>query len=95
MPEEKLKEVQSYIQYIMFRDAGNAIMAPLTEDAIVEQFTKSMDKSDSGVTTPASVISQRMMEKYVIDNHHALNTLDYLLITHRLLNLGNPVFMRF
>ena len=25
MPEEKLKEVQSYIQYITFRDAGNML----------------------------------------------------------------------
>ena len=66
MPEERLKEVQSYIQYIMFRDAENTIMEPLTEDAIVEQLTKSMDKSDLGMTTPASVISQRIRAKYVI-----------------------------
>ena len=64
MPEEKLKEVQSYIQYIIFRDAGNVLTEMLTEEEIVEQLTKSMEKSDMGATTAASVISQRMREKY-------------------------------
>ncbi len=66
MPEERLKEVQSYIQYIMFRDAGDTIMEPLTEDAIVEQLTISMEKSDSGATIPAAIVSQKMREKYVV-----------------------------
>ncbi|MCM1190192.1 MAG: hypothetical protein NC180_12525 [Muribaculaceae bacterium] len=39
IPEEKLKEVQRYIQYIMFRDTENPIAELLTEDAIVEQLT--------------------------------------------------------
>ncbi len=66
MPEERLKEVQSYIQYIMFRDAGDTIMEPLTEDALVEQLTISMEKSDSGATIPAAIVSQKMREKYVV-----------------------------
>lgn len=66
MPEERLKEVQSYIQYIMFRDMRNPIAEPLTEDAIVEQLTASMEKSDLGATIPADVVSQKMREKYVI-----------------------------
>lgn len=66
MPEEKLKEVQNYIQYLSFRDGGNVLTEMLTEDAIVEQLTKSMEKSDLGATTSASVVSQRMREKYVI-----------------------------
>lgn len=66
MPEEKLKEVQNYIQYLMFQDKGNVLTEMLTEDAIVEQLTQSMKKSDLGATTPASVVSRRMREKYVI-----------------------------
>ena len=66
MPEEKLKEVQNYIQYLTFRDGGNVLTEMLTEDAIVEQLTKSMEKSDLGASTPAGVVSQRMREKYVI-----------------------------
>lgn len=66
MPEEKLKEVQNYIQYLTFRDRGNILTEVLTEDAIVEQLTKSMEKSELGETTPASVVSQRMRKKYVI-----------------------------
>ncbi|MCM1057304.1 MAG: hypothetical protein NC517_06835 [Firmicutes bacterium] len=66
MPEERLKEVQSYIQYIMFRDAGNPITELLTEAAIVEQLTASMEKSDMDATIPASVVSQKMREKYVV-----------------------------
>ena len=64
MPEEKLKEVQSHIQYIIFRDAGNVLTEMLTEEEIVEQLTKPMEKSDMGATTAASVVSQRMREKY-------------------------------
>lgn len=66
MSEEKLKEVQNYIQYLAFRDEGNVLTEMLTEDAIVEQLTKSMEKSDLGATIPASVVSQRMRDKYVI-----------------------------
>jgi hypothetical protein len=66
MPEEKLKEVQNYIRYLAFRDEGDALAGMLTEDAIVEQLTKSMDKSDQGATTPAREVSRRMREKYGI-----------------------------
>lgn len=66
MPEEKLKEVQNYIQYLTFRDRGNILTEVLTEDAIVEQLTKSMEKSELGETTPVSVVSQRMRKKYAI-----------------------------
>lgn len=66
MPEEKLKEIQNFIQYIIFRDAGNVPMELLSEDVIVKQLTESMEKSDMGATTPASVVSQRMREKYAI-----------------------------
>lgn len=58
MPEERLKEIQSYIQYIMFRDAGNIIIEPLTEDVIVKQITASMERSELGATIPASAVSQ-------------------------------------
>lgn len=66
MSEEKLKEVQNYIQYLAFRDKRNVLTEMLTEDAIVEQLTKSMEKSDLGEMTSASVVSQRMREKYAI-----------------------------
>lgn len=66
MSEEKLKEVQDYIRYLAFRDEGNVLTERLTEDVIVEQLTKSMEKSDQGATTPAGVVSQRMREKYVV-----------------------------
>lgn len=66
MSEEKLKEVQNYIQYIAFRDAGNTSLGLFSEDAIVEQLTKSMEKSDMGATVSASVVSQRMREKYAV-----------------------------
>lgn len=66
MPEEKLKEVQSYIQYITFRDAGNMLTEMLTEEEIVEQLTKSMEKSNMGATTEAGVVSQKMREKYAV-----------------------------
>lgn len=66
MSEEKLKEVQNYIQYIVFRETGNILTEKLSEDAIVEQLTKSMEKSDAGATTAACVISQKMKEKYAV-----------------------------
>lgn len=66
MSEEKLKEVQNYIQYLIFRDAGNAALELLNEDAIVEQLTKSMEKSDMGATTPAEAVSHQMREKYAV-----------------------------
>lgn len=66
MPEEKLKEVQNYIQYLIFRDERDSMMEMFSEDEIVEQLTKSMEKSDMGTTTPASVVSQQMREKYVL-----------------------------
>ncbi len=66
MPEEKLKEIQNYILYITFRDAGNMLTAMLTEEEIVEQLTKSMEKSDLGSTTAASAVSQKMREKYAV-----------------------------
>ena len=66
MPEERVKEVQNYIQYLTFRDDGNILPEMLTENAIVEQLTKSMEKSDLGATTPAGEVSQKMREKYVV-----------------------------
>lgn len=66
MPEEKLKEVQNYIRYLTFRDEENVLTEMLTENEIVEQLTESMKRSDLGATTPASVVSRRMREKYVI-----------------------------
>lgn len=36
------------------------------EDAIVEQLTASMEKSELGATIPADVVSQKMREKYGI-----------------------------
>lgn len=66
MPEEKLKEVQNYIRYLAYRDAGYVPIELLNEDAIVAQLTHSIEKSDKGVTTSADVVSQLMREKYVI-----------------------------
>lgn len=66
MSEEKLKEVQNFIQYVIFRDTGNAPMELLSENVIVKQLTESMEKSDKGATTPANAVSQRMREKYAI-----------------------------
>lgn len=66
MPEEKLKEIQNYIQYIIFRDNATMPFKPLSEEEIVKQLTESMKKSDMGATTPADVVSQRMREKYAI-----------------------------
>lgn len=66
MPEDKLKEVQRYIQYLIFRDMDDMPMEFLGEDVIVQQLTDSMKKSDMGATTPANIVSQRMKEKYAI-----------------------------
>lgn len=66
MPEEKLKEIQNYIQYIIFRDVAGMPFKPLSEEDIVKQLTESMGKSDMGAITPADIVSQRMREKYEI-----------------------------
>ncbi len=66
MPEEKLKEIQNYIQYIIFRDDAAMPFKPLSEEDLVKQLTESMKKSDMGAIIPADVVSQRMREKYVI-----------------------------
>ncbi len=66
MPEEKLKEIQNYIQYIIFRDDATMPFKPLSEEEIVKQLTESTIKSDMGATTQADVVSQRMREKYAI-----------------------------
>lgn len=66
MPEEKLKEIQNYIQYVIFRDDATVPIKPLSEEEIVKQLTESMKKSDTGSATPAGVVSQRMREKYAI-----------------------------
>ncbi|MDE7178780.1 MAG: hypothetical protein K2O59_13290 [Lachnospiraceae bacterium] len=66
MPEEKLKEIQNYIQYIIFRDDETMPFRSLSEEEFVEQLTESMKKSDMGATTPADVVSKRMREKYAI-----------------------------
>lgn len=66
MPEEKLKEIQNYIQYIIFRDDAAMPFKPLSEEDLVKQLTESMKKSDMGAIIPADVVSQRMREKYAI-----------------------------
>lgn len=66
MPEEKLKEIQNYIQYIIFRDDETMPFNSLSEEEIVKQLTESKKKSDMGATTPADVVSKRMREKYAI-----------------------------
>lgn len=66
MPEEKLKEIQNYIQYIIFRDDAAMPFKPLSKEEIVKQLTESMKKSDMGATTPADVVSQRIRENYAI-----------------------------
>ena len=66
MPEDKLREVQKYIQYLIFRDMDDMPMESFNEDVIVRQLTDSMQKSDTGSTTPADIVSQRMKEKYAI-----------------------------
>ena len=40
MPEEKLKEIQNYIQYIIFRDDAAMPFKPLSEEEIVKQLTE-------------------------------------------------------
>lgn len=66
MPEDKLREVQKYIQYLIFKDMSDMPMELFNEDVIVRQLTESMKKSDMGATTPADIVSQRMKEKYAI-----------------------------
>lgn len=66
MPEDKLREVQKYIQYLIFKDMSDMPMESFNEDVIVRQLTESMKKSDMGATTPADFVSQKMKEKYAI-----------------------------
>ena len=66
MPEDKLREVQKYIQYLIFKDMGDMPMESFNEDVIVRQLTESIKKSDMGATTPANIVSQQMKEKYAI-----------------------------
>ena len=66
MPEDKLREVQKYIQYLIFKDMSDIPMESLNEDVIVRQLTESMKKSDMGATTLADIVSQRMKDKYAI-----------------------------
>lgn len=58
MPEDKLREVQKYIQYLIFKDMGNMPMESFNEDVIVRQLTESIKQSDMGATTPANIVSQ-------------------------------------
>lgn len=44
MPEDKLREVQNYIQYIIFREEKNASMELLGEEAPIEQLEESAKK---------------------------------------------------
>lgn len=46
-------------------DRINILLEVLSEDEIVEQLIKSMEKSNMGVSTPASAVSQWMREKYL------------------------------
>ena len=66
MPEDKLKEAQKYIQYLIFKDMNDMPMETFIEDVIVRQLTESMKKSDMGSTIPADIVSQRMKKKYAI-----------------------------
>ena len=66
MPEDKLREVQKYIQYLIFKDMGDMPMESFNEDIIVRQLTESMKKSDMVATTPADIVSQKMKEKHAI-----------------------------
>lgn len=66
MPEDKLREVQKYIQYLIFKDMDNMPIGSFNEDIIVRQLSESMKKSDMGATTPAKIVSQQMKEKYAI-----------------------------
>ena len=45
MPEDKLKEVQKYIQYLIFKDMDDMPMEAFNEDVIVRQLTESMKKA--------------------------------------------------
>lgn len=49
MSEEKLKEVQTFIQYIMFRDTENTPLELLSEDIIVSQLTESMENYENTI----------------------------------------------
>ena len=60
MPEDKLKEVQKYIQYLIFKDMDDMPMEAFNEDVIVRQLTESMKKSDMVATTSADIVSQQM-----------------------------------
>ena len=66
MPEDKLREVQKYIQYRIFKDMSDIPMESFNEDVIVRQLTESMKKSDMGAATPADIVSQQMKDKYAI-----------------------------
>lgn len=66
MPEDKLREVQKYIQYLIFKDMSDIPMESFNEDVIVRQLTESMKKSDMGAATPADIVSQQMKDKYAI-----------------------------
>ena len=44
MPEEKVKEVQNYIQYIISRDDEPMPLKPFSEEEIVKQLEESMKK---------------------------------------------------
>ena len=66
MPEEKIKEIQNYIQYIIFRDDVTMPFKPLKEEEIVKELAESMKESDMGAITPADEVSQKMREKYAI-----------------------------
>lgn len=42
MPEDKLREVQKYIKYLIFKDMDDVIIESFNEDVIVRQLTESM-----------------------------------------------------
>ena len=44
MSEEKLKEIQNYIQYIIFRDDAAMPFKPLSEEDLVKQLTESIEE---------------------------------------------------
>ena len=45
MPEDKLREVQKYIQYLIFKDMSDIPMESFNEDIIGRQLTESMKKA--------------------------------------------------
>ncbi len=49
MPEDKLREVQKYIQYLIFKDMSDMPLESFNEDVIVRQLIGSMKKSDMGL----------------------------------------------